>query len=146
MLWLTKMDERDEVKCLFQAATGKPVRWLDERTSRGDFENRSGTLEVFDVPAADQYPLFKRLHRLEEKASERLAQPIRLVFHTPEETTRLYPWVRLPEAKRGMDTKPSHHVRARARQRDRIEICDVDPRRARSVPPRKLGEFAVEAR
>jgi hypothetical protein len=145
MLWLTKMDERDEVKCLFQAVTRKPVRWLDERTSRGDFENRSGTLEVFYVPAADQYPLYQRLQPLEEKASERLGQPIRILFHTPEETTRLYPWVRLTEAKGGMDTEPLHHVRARARRRDRIEICDVDPRWARSAPPRTVDEFALEA-
>lgn len=77
----------------FRSATGRPVRWADEGPG-GDFEGRETTLEIFDVQDDDQKTLFLELSALRNEARQLLGERLRLLFHTPEATTRLYPGVR----------------------------------------------------
>jgi hypothetical protein len=127
------MDRREQVRRMFQLTTGKPVRWSDTRTSRGDFEGRDATLEVFDVPEDGQWALFRRLLAHRRAASEKMGSKVALVFHTPAETERLYAWVRAPERDEGSEsdrflmtcTRTAHVAR------------DVDPMRSPTAPPRR---------
>lgn len=84
---------RSELAEKFRSATGRPVRWVDEGLG-GDFEGRETTLEIFDVQDDDQKTLFVELSALRNEARQILGERLRILFHTPEATTRLYPGVR----------------------------------------------------
>lgn len=79
-----------------QSIVARPVRWAGDAATPGDFEGREFTLEVFDVPSDEQMGMFSRLRGVRAKAHELLGQSIRIVFHTPEATTRHYADVRPP--------------------------------------------------
>lgn len=82
----------------FRNATGRPVRWADDGL-RGDFEGRETTLEIFDVQEDDQENLFLELGELRQEARRLVGERLRLLFHTPEATTRHYPAVRSERAR-----------------------------------------------
>jgi hypothetical protein len=89
------VNEREEIRReVLRIAGGRPVRWTDERTSLGDFPGRDWALEVFDVPAAEYWDLHHRLSGLRWKFWDDHHRALTILFHTPEETTRLYSWVR----------------------------------------------------
>jgi hypothetical protein len=67
-----------------------PVRWVDELTSKGDFDGREYALEFFSVPASEQSALRRRLRPVRKEAEDMLGRPIVLVFHTPEATAKHY--------------------------------------------------------
>nr|AYM53969.1 hypothetical protein [Pyxidicoccus sp.] len=100
--------EREAIRDYVSRITGgKPVCWLDERISKGDFEGRDWTLEIFDVPHQEQRALHARLWSLNRRVWQALHQSLTLVFHTPEETTRLYSWARQERPSGLLDsTKP----------------------------------------
>ena len=127
------MDRREQIRRMFQLATGKPVRWSDARTSQGDFEGRDATLEVFDVPEDGQWALFRRLLAHRRAASEKMGAKVALVFHTPQETERLYAWVRAPERAEASDFSRLLMTCART-----VHVArDVDPTRSPTAPPRR---------
>jgi len=95
---------------------GRPVRWTDEQTSQGDFEGREWTLELFDVPRAERRQLNQRLWELRKRAWEELHVPLTLVFHTPEDTERLYSWVRKAEPALMVDSAAPSRARFRVQQ------------------------------
>lgn len=69
---------------LFRAHTPSyRPRWADHLTSAGDFEGRDFTLELFNVPLAEQRPLRRRLRAVLRQAEALLGSPLRLIFHTP---------------------------------------------------------------
>lgn len=105
-------DKRAMVRALFMWRTRRPVRWADELTTLGDFDGRDCTLEVFDVPAEEEWELFRSLRTLRRRAAAELGRALTLIFHTPEETTRLYAW-----------------VRARAAEPVLLDVCGPGPRR-----------------
>lgn len=72
----------------------RPVRWSSSLPGLPGFDGREMTLEIFDVRADEQRPTRRALRSEKAVIEARLGEPIRLIFHTPEETTRLYPWVR----------------------------------------------------
>ena len=88
---------RERVRAQIAQLTGRAVRWCDARLSLGDFEGREHTLDVFDIPAAEQRDLNFDLRTVRRKASALFDAPVSFVFHTPEETSRLYAWVRSPD-------------------------------------------------
>ena len=77
-----------------ELAGNRPVRWTDERTSQGDFEGRDWTVELFDVPAEEERSLLLRLIALKREIRASAGPALTFVTHTPENTTRFYPWVR----------------------------------------------------
>lgn len=71
-------------------AQGYPVRWCDERTSRGDFDGREYTLEFFNVPAEQWRALRRDLRAVKKVVEAVLDHPLVLRFHTPEATVEHY--------------------------------------------------------
>jgi len=69
---------------------GRPVRWAPRDATRGDYDGRERTLEVFFAEAGDQRSLSRRLfdHR-QDIARSAGGSPV-IIFHTPEESRRLY--------------------------------------------------------
>ncbi|KFA88359.1 hypothetical protein [Archangium violaceum] len=90
------VSEREEIRRkVMEAVGGRPVRWTDHRTTKGDFPGRDWTLEVFDVPIAEQKALHSRLFRgIRRQLWEEKRLCLMTLFHTPENTDRYYAWVR----------------------------------------------------
>jgi hypothetical protein len=87
--------ERDAIlKDFREAVRGRPVYWADERTLPGDVEGREDTLEIFDVEGAEQRRLLTELRPVRHRAEQLLGRAVRVMFHTPEATTRYYSHVR----------------------------------------------------
>ena len=74
------------------------IRWTDDRTSRGDFDGRERSIEIFDVPVSQQRALHRRLSDVRKKAAEILGGPVVVLFHSPAETRRHYRWILGPAA------------------------------------------------
>lgn len=88
------MSLREAIRLRFVAATGgRPVEWSDDRTSRGDFDGREWTLEVFDVPAVEERSLHRSLWPLREEVRKKHRLHLALIFHTPEATEKRYAWM-----------------------------------------------------
>ena len=66
------------------------MRWVDELTSRGDFEGREFAVDIFNVPTEQQEQIRRDLRSTRKAAQETLGKPIVLVFHTPEATAKHY--------------------------------------------------------
>ena len=89
------MDDRASIFDSFVCAVKpRPVRWASPATSLGDYEGRASTLEIFDVPAWDQRSVLAALRTQRELARKRIGEEVRIVFHTPEATTRYYSQIR----------------------------------------------------
>ena len=88
------MNERDFILQRARTLVGKPVEWTSERTSLGDFDGRDWTLEVFDVPPSEIRSVQKQLWTFREHILDKLHKSIQVLYHSPDATTRYYPWVR----------------------------------------------------
>jgi hypothetical protein len=87
--------ERDVIlKAFREAVRGRPACWADERTLAGDVEGREETLQIFDVEDVDQRGLLTELRPVRLRAEQLLGRPVRVMFHTPDATTRYYSHVR----------------------------------------------------
>ena len=75
---------------LIRRETSYPVRWTDEKTSRGDFDGRDFAIEIFGVPTSEQRALRRRLRDVRKTAGSILGSSLVLIFHTPEATARHY--------------------------------------------------------
>jgi hypothetical protein len=83
---------------------GRPVHWADERTSRGDFDGREWTLDLFDVAHEEQREAHARLWKLKRLLWEKMRISLTFIFHSPADTDRLYPWVRIVASPRLVDS------------------------------------------
>lgn len=106
------LDQREEVRRFFEKATERPVRWADSSTTLGDFDARGAALEIFDVAARDELNLLRVLRSAREWAKSLLARPVVIVFHTPQETDRLYAWVRAAPSRGWTDTPEAKTIRS----------------------------------
>ncbi|PTL77320.1 hypothetical protein [Vitiosangium sp. GDMCC 1.1324] len=90
------VNEREEIRRrVMEAVGGRPVRWTDHRTTKGDFPGRDWALEIFDVPFAEQRELHGRLFwGIKRQVWEEKRLALTILFHTPENTDRYYAWVR----------------------------------------------------
>lgn len=95
---------RDEVLDQLRERTRRPARWATQGGSVGDFEGRDQTLELFDVTEDEQPDLFESLADFMREARALLGSTPRILFHTPEATSRYYAHVRLPVSR----VQPSH--------------------------------------
>lgn len=103
---------KELVRRKFVLASGHPARWVADGPNLGDFEEREHTLEIFDVPAAEQWPLFQCLHLTRAEARKSLGQRVSIIFHTPAATTLHFPDVRETGGPCRRDIWPGHSVRA----------------------------------
>lgn len=69
----------------------RPVHWTRPEWLLGDYEGRSRTLDVFNADPAEQIPLLRRLRPLRPELEEAAGGPVTIIFHTCQETRRLYP-------------------------------------------------------
>jgi hypothetical protein len=112
------MNERDFIReYVSRRAGGRPVRWADARTTRGDFDGREWTLELFDIPRSERRRLQDELWELREQVWARMGRALVLILHTPESTERHYSWVREEET-RMVDTVRPGRARLPASSRD----------------------------
>jgi hypothetical protein len=90
------VNEREEIRRkVMEAVGGRPVRWTDHRTTKGDFPGRDWSLEVFDVPFSEQRELHGQLFDgIMKQLWEEKRLALVILFHTPENTDRYYAWVR----------------------------------------------------
>ena len=80
----------------FQTASKRPVRWAVDAPIIGDFDDRETTIEIFDVQDLQQKKMFLDLGPVRRSASDLLGRSVRVLFHTPQATTRYYADVRPP--------------------------------------------------
>lgn len=121
-------DQRSELLEKFRSATGRPVRWASE--AQGDFEGREWTIEIFDVQEVDQETMFVSLGALRRSAREYLGGTIRVLFHTPQATTRYYASVRPPGYRVPLTIVPSPNTRPRGLVDDDV-LGDSRPARSK---------------
>lgn len=89
------VNEREEIRRkVMEAVGGRPVRWTDHRTTKGDFPGRDWALEIFDVPFSEQRELHRRLFWEIKMPLYEKGLALTILFHTPENTDRYYAWVR----------------------------------------------------
>lgn len=92
------VNERQVILSRVKASVGgRPVRWTDDRTCRGDFEGREWTLELFDIPREEQRQLHRGFSELRKRFWQATGHSLTFIFHTPEATERHYAWVRHEE-------------------------------------------------
>lgn len=91
---------------------GRPTRWLSDARAVGDFDGRERTLEVFGADADDQRALLRRLRPMRPEIEQALGGPLVVVFHTTDESVRLYPEIELPR-RREHDAADSTAARPR---------------------------------
>jgi hypothetical protein len=126
------ISERDAIlEVVRRLASNRPARWVDKKTSAGDFDGRDWTIEVFDVANIDCLALRETLWDLFTAVRKHTGKPMSLVTHTPEDTSSFYAWVRsepnrdtaLPGVPRGTPPRalardlratPRQHIRPRA--------------------------------
>ncbi|MBI5480559.1 MAG: hypothetical protein HY906_17005 [Deltaproteobacteria bacterium] len=128
------ISERDAVlEVVRRLADDRPVRWVDSRTSAGDFDGREWTIEVYDVAKADRRALREKLWDLFSKVRRYTGKPMSLVTHTPEDTNAFYAWVR---------TEPNRDTALRGRPRGhgpRAIGRDLPARLLQHTPPRRAA-------
>jgi hypothetical protein len=68
----------------------RPARWTPPSLAVGDYDGRERTLEVFNAAAVEQLDLLKAIRSLRAELKEAAGGSIVFIFHTPEESLRLY--------------------------------------------------------
>ena len=83
---------RDEIPHLVEELLRKPARWaVDGGQIVCWYDGLDQTLEVFNASASEQRPLLSRLRPIRSEIEQVLGVPLVVIFHTPEQTDRLYP-------------------------------------------------------
>ena len=70
---------------------GRAVRWLPADRAFGGYDGRENTLEIFNVEAKEQRSLLRSVSPGRAEIERAIGGPLIVVFHTPSETSRLYP-------------------------------------------------------
>lgn len=76
-----------------ESLDGRFARWTPRDRLIGDLDGRERALDVFYAAAGEQLALLRRLRPLRQEIEELIGGPLLVIFHTPKETTRLYPEV-----------------------------------------------------
>ncbi len=85
-------DKRTEVIALIEKAVNYryPLRWVDEKTSAGDFDGRCFAIDVFNIPASEQMDFLTKVAPVRKKIRELIGHRGIFIFHSPEATKRHY--------------------------------------------------------
>ena len=131
------MTGREQVRAAFERATLVPARWASERTTRGDFDGRGNTIELFGVPVAEQRLRHRTLAPLRRWAEELLGGHLIIVQHSPAAVEQHYAWIRGvtisgPSGQSVLSTQPSGAVGWAELGRDQAALGAIAPHLARS--------------
>jgi hypothetical protein len=87
-----KPKTRIEIIRLIEYATNYayPLRWVDEKTSLGDFDGREVAIDVFNIPVAEQIDFLTQLRQVRNKIREMIGHRCIFIFHSPESTRMHY--------------------------------------------------------
>ncbi|MDP2689548.1 MAG: hypothetical protein Q8P48_05500 [Deltaproteobacteria bacterium] len=85
-------DNRKDVIKLIEKTIGYayPLRWVDEKTSHGDFEGREFAMDVFRIPLAKQLEFLSQIRPIRDKIEELTGGNCLFIFHSPEATNKYY--------------------------------------------------------
>ena len=82
---------RAEVPYVVSSLMGcRPARWAPTARLLGDYDGRERTLEIFNAGPKDQLGLLATLRPLRAELRGAAGGPIVFIFHTEEESARLY--------------------------------------------------------
>jgi hypothetical protein len=82
---------REDVPYLVSRLMGnQPARWAPTERTLGDYDGRERTLEIFNAAPKDQLGLLAALRSERANLKEAAGGPILFIFHTEEESARLY--------------------------------------------------------
>lgn len=81
-----------EVIALIEVATNYayPIRWVDEKTTLGDFDGREYAIDVFRIPVSKQIGFLRMIRPIRNKILEKTGHRGMFIFHTPEATKKHY--------------------------------------------------------
>src|SRR3989304_5894521 len=66
------------------------LRWVDEKTSLGDFDGREVAIDVFNIPVAEQIDFLVQIRQVRNKIREMIGHRCIFIFHSPESTRMHY--------------------------------------------------------
>lgn len=125
---------RDQVvRRVAELGGGRAVRWVPSDRAIGDYDGRERTLEVFDVDAGEQRSLLRRIGPARAEIEQSIGGPLIVVFHTPRETTRLYPEMSFQRAYDALATSIGEWMRRPPSVEPALEPDEV-PRLTLEVP------------
>lgn len=83
---------RTEVLRLIEKTTNYlyPLRWVDEKTTTGDFDGRETAIDVFFIPTANQLDFLAQIRPIRGLIREMSGHRCIFIFHSPEATTAYY--------------------------------------------------------
>ena len=83
-----KPEIRIEIIRLIENATNYtyPLRWVDDKTSSGDFDGREASIDVFNIPVAKQISFLTQIRQVRNKIREMIGHRCIFIFHSPEST------------------------------------------------------------
>ena len=67
-----------------------PLRWVDEKTTVGDFDGRELSIDVFSVPTAEQINFLSQIRSNRGLIREMTGHRCIFIFHSPEATEAHY--------------------------------------------------------
>jgi len=83
--------KREEIPGCVADLLGKPVRWCSGEHCIPVWDGVERTLEVFNASPREQLSLLKKMGSIRAEAETSAGGPLVVIFHTPEQTHRLYP-------------------------------------------------------
>lgn len=82
-----------------------PIRWVDEKTTLGDFDGREFAIDIFRISVSEQLNFLKKIRTIREKIFELAENRCIFIFHTLEATKKYYSHL-FPVAEGGFFSKP----------------------------------------
>ncbi|MBI4950296.1 MAG: hypothetical protein HY955_09155 [Deltaproteobacteria bacterium] len=67
-----------------------PVRWVDERTTRGDFDGCEFAIDVFNIPYSEEDEFLTLIDPIRDRIRELIGNRGLFIFHSPEATNKYY--------------------------------------------------------
>lgn len=67
-----------------------PLRWVDEKTTVGDFDGRELSIDVFFIPTAKQINFLSQIRSIRGLIREKTGHRCIFIFHSPEAAVAHY--------------------------------------------------------
>ncbi|HAO94065.1 MAG: hypothetical protein A2X93_08965 [Deltaproteobacteria bacterium GWC2_56_8] len=83
---------KKEIINLIEQQTGfkYPIRWVDEKTTRGDFDGRESSIDVFYIPFSEEDEFLTLIEPIRNRIRELIGNRGLFIFHSPEATDKYY--------------------------------------------------------
>lgn len=83
---------RNKVLQLIEKATNYsyPLRWVDEETTKGNFDGCEAAIDVFSIPASEQINFLAQIRPVRSVIREMTGHRCIFIFHSPEATITHY--------------------------------------------------------